>query len=679
MLAALKDRVVLHLSVARNLSRNPKFWLVWAVDICLLLLALYFSFLLRFEGGLTTSANPEDYISLLPLIIIIKIPVFYFFGLYRGMWRYTSTDDLRNIVKATLLGAILVLVTLLYVNRLQGLSRSVFILDALLTFLFISGHRVVIRYLYTKMQGSRRYFSLPVKPQKKRLLLIGAGDAADIILRELKSNPKLPYRPVGLVDDDIKKTGLKIHGVPVVGLVEDITDHITRTRAQELLITVASATGPQMKRLAELCQTTNIPFKVVPGFGELVGGRISVKAIRDISYKDLLGRAEVELEQDKIGRYLTGKTVLVTGAGGTIGSELCRQILRFAPGRLILFDASEENLYAIQMELIHELDTNNAVAVLGRVQDVRLLDFIFRTHRPAVVFHAAAYKHVPLVERNPWQAVHNNIFAAQLLIEAAIIHQVERFVLVSTDKAVRPTNVMGASKRMTELLLHAYDRNSWDKTFTKAWKRILPEIEESPKFESRFPIHETRFMSVRFGNVIGSSGSVIPLFTKQIERGGPLTVTHPEITRYFMSIDEAAQLILQAGSMAGEETECFILKMGEPIKIDHMARELIRLAGKEPDTEIEITYTGLREGEKLYEELITEGEGIVDTHHKKIMVLRGDGFIPCSLFHGFLEQLAEAARTHDDQAIKKTLKEMIPEYKPDNSCGSIGEFGVAPS
>jgi len=305
------------------------------------------------------------------------------------------------------------------------------------------------------------------------------------------------------------------------------------------------------------------------------------------------------------------------------------------------------------MELVHELENPDPVAVLGKVQDVRLLNLVFREHRPSVVFHAAAYKHVPLIECNPWQAVNNNIFATQVLIEASIIYQVERFVLVSTDKAVRPTNVMGASKRFTELLMRGYDRNHWDGYLSRSWRKIHGDKSVN---------HSTRFMAVRFGNVIGSSGSVIPLFKRQIERGGPVTVTHPEITRYFMLIEEAALLILQSGSM-GEGGEIFILKMGEPIKIDRMARDLIKLAGKEPDSEIKIQYTQLREGEKLYEELITEGEGIVDTHHEKIMVLRGNDLISCSNLHQYLERLAAESREHNSLAIQETLQAVIPEYK----------------
>lgn len=670
MLSMIRTYIFRHFAIAKNISKNPKFWVIWATDIVLLMLALYFSYRLRFEGSLLETDQVAQYTITLPIIFFVKIPVFYVFGLYRGMWRYTSTKDLINIIKATIVSSVLIVAILLYINRFEGLSRSVFILDAIFTFLFISGHRGAIRYFYTGSNGSRRFSFIPSHSLKKRLLLIGAGDAAEKILRELQTNTNLPYLPIGLVDDDPQKTGLKIHGVPVVGLVEDLADHIERTSTDEVLISIASASSAQMKRFVDLCQATKIPFKVIPGFGEIIDGKVSIKAIREISYKDLLGRDEVVLDQNKIDSYITGKTILVTGAGGSIGSELCRQILRFSPGRLILFDSSEENLYAIQMQLIHELRTLDAVAVLGKVQDVRLLDLVFRTHHPDVVFHAAAYKHVPLVERNPWQAVNNNIFAAQLVIEAAILYQVERFVLVSTDKAVRPTNVMGASKRLTELLLLAYDKNNWDRKFCNAWQKVQLQREQLSFFNDQSPAHSTRFMAVRFGNVIGSSGSVIPLFKRQIERGGPVTVTHPEITRYFMSIDEAAQLILQAGSM-GEGAEIFILKMGQPIKIAHMARELIRLAGKDPDYEIEIKYTGLREGEKLFEELITDGEGIVDTYHEKIMVLRGDSSISCTTFHGYLEKLAEGARAHNGQAIKETLKEIIPEYHPDNDSRSV--------
>jgi FlaA1/EpsC-like NDP-sugar epimerase len=458
-----------------------------------------------------------------------------------------------------------------------------------------------------------------------------------------------------------------LHGIPVIGLIDDLEELVRRSRAQEILIATVVVNKTQMRRFVTLCQRTQLPFKVLPNMGELINGKVSIKAIRDISYKDLLGREEIHLEQEKIGGYLTGKTVLITGAGGSIGSELCRQILRFAPGRIILFDSSEVNLYNMQMELRHEREGVDTVTVLGKVQDLRLLDTVFQLHQPAVVFHTAAYKHVPLIERNPWQAVDNNIFGTQLLIEASIIHKVDRFVLVSTDKAVRPTNVMGASKRVTELLMLAYSAPFWDGSLSPGWSKIRGNTELSTQQASPQPTsHTTRFMGVRFGNVLGSSGSVIPLFKRQIETGGPVTITHAEVTRYFMSAEEAAQLILQTGSM-GEGGEIFILKMGDPIKIVDMARELIQLSGREPDSEIEIRFVGLRAGEKLFEELITEGEGIVATHHEKIMVLRSGTVLSCHALQDHLEILAQKAKDLDSRGIKETLQEIVPEYVPDYS------------
>ncbi|MFT5697843.1 MAG: FlaA1/EpsC-like NDP-sugar epimerase [Desulforhopalus sp.] len=672
MLLGLRTTLLLQLAIAKSISSNPKFWIIIAVDIVLLILSLYCAYSLRFEGNIVAIEQFSQFLGILPIMIFVKIPIFYFGGLYRGMWRYTSTEDLLNILKATLISSVVLVAIFLFINRFSGLSRSVFILDTIFTFLLICGHRISIRFFFNSSNISNRFKSERHQHIKKRLLLIGAGDAAEKILRELMTNQNLPYTPIALLDDDPQKTGLKIHGIPVIGLIEDLKEHVLFSRAEEILISIALVDGKEMKRLVKLCQAVKIPFKVIPGYGEILNGNISVKSIRDISYNDLLGREEVDLEQEKIGDYLTGKTVLITGAGGSIGSELCRQILRFSPGRLILFDSSEENLYNIEMELLHDYGINNTVTFLGKVQDISLLDMLFKQYRPSVVFHAAAYKHVPLVERNPWQAVENNVFGTQLLIEASIIYQVQRFVLVSTDKAVRPTNVMGASKRLTELLVQTYDSRTWDKSLSPAWQRVLPPEEFSTMFKNDFPVHNTMFMAVRFGNVIGSSGSVIPLFKRQIEKGGPVTVTHPEMTRYFMSIDEAAQLILQAGSM-GQGREIFILKMGKPVKIDLMARELIRLAGKEPESEIEVIYTGLREGEKLYEELITVGEGIVNTSHDKIMVLRGNNLITCACLHEHLEKLRNGARLYSGQIIKEALQDIIPEYQPDGNSRSVAK------
>ncbi|MEA3348147.1 MAG: nucleoside-diphosphate sugar epimerase/dehydratase [Pseudomonadota bacterium] len=641
------------LKLFSHFIRKKNFWIILTTDIVLLALAHFLAYEVRFER-LLTSAERYQFSTVLPLILLIKIPVFYFFGLYRGMWRYMSTTDVINLIKAALFSFLLVVTCVLSFNRFEGLSRSIFFLDAVFTFLLISGHRFAIRFFYKNVSGSRKL--VPVLPlphkNKKKLLLIGAGDAAEMIVREVRNNPRLPYEIVGLVDDNPNMIGLKIHGIPVLGLVEDLEEHIDRAAAKEVLIAISSGTGKQLKRLVELCRRSGTSYKVLPGLSELIDCQVSIRSMREISYKDFIGREELQLDHLAIGNYLENQVILITGAGGSIGSELCRQIIRFSPKLLILLDAGEENLYTIQMELEHEYGFSTCLPILGKVQDHALLEILFKQQQPSVVFHAAAYKHVPLIELNPWEAIFNNVIATQCLIEAAIVHKVKRFVLVSSDKAVNPTNVMGASKRLTELLMLACAETKWDGSLFRS--------SQTPPSE-----HETIFQAVRFVNVIGSSGSVIPLFKHQIELGGPVTVTDPEVTRYFMSIEEAAKLTLQAGAM-GLGGEIFILKMGEPIKIDQLARDLIQLSGREPDTEIEIKYTGLRPGEKLYEELITKSEGIEKTNHDKIMVLYGNG-ITYTALNQHIQPLLESAQKHDDQEIKLALKKLIPEYTPSSS------------
>jgi FlaA1/EpsC-like NDP-sugar epimerase len=523
----------------------------------------------------------------------------------------------------------------------KGYSRAIFIVDGFFTFLLVGGKLMAIRSYFAGFGNTKNRGDLFSKVTYKNILIIGAGAAGEKILREIFDNNQLHYKVVGFIDDDPQKIGRSIHGVTVLGNLGGITSILEKEDVHEILIAIPSAKGDQIRNIVEACKDCNVSYKILPGMGELIGGSVSVKVLRDISYEDLLGRSPVHLDIKGIRNYLDGKTVLITGCGGSIGTELCRQVIKYQPRNLILMDASEPNLFNIQMEMQNENYCRHCEAILGQVQDETLMNNIFEKYKPEVVFHAAAYKHVPMLEKNPWQAVFNNILGSRMAMEMSIKHHVERFVLVSTDKAVRPTNVMGASKRVTELIMQCQQGKG------------------------------TRLMSVRFGNVVGSSGSVIPLFRRQIEQGGPVTVTHPEVNRFFMTIPEASQMILQAGAM-GEGGEVFILRMGTPVKIADMARDLIRLSGKEPDLDIKIVFTGLRNGEKLYEELITIGEDILPTDHEKVMVLRSNIFFNGAKnlqeakenLYRKLDDLLKIAARHDAKGIKVKLKEIVPEYTP---------------
>jgi len=609
------------------------------VDMLLLVMSYLLSYMVRFEGSFNITALTAIKYTIIP-ILLCKLAVFYYFNLYSGMWRYTSIVDLMNVIKSVTVSSLFIVTFILMYSGFRGFSRSVFIIDGVFSLIFIAGIRLLIRMVLSSSYATSNNFD---DTQHRKLIIIGAGDAGEKLMREIKDNQNMKYRVVGFIDDDKGKVGKYIHGIKIFGSVDQLGEIVQREAIDELLIAAPSAAGENMRRIVKACESTNIPYKTLPGMGELIDGRVSIKTMRDISYKDLLGRPSVHLENDKILNMLQDKCVLVTGAGGSIGSELCRQICKFKPSLIILLDSSESNLYSIQMELKHLITYLKYRAVLGRVQDTKLLDIVFKKYKPNVVFHAAAYKHVPLVERNPWEAVYSNVVGTDSIIKVALAHKVERFLLISSDKAVRPTNVMGASKRIAEKLLQAQ------------------------------PSDHTKFMAVRFGNVIGSSGSVIPLFFKQIEKGGPLTITHPEITRYFMTIEEAAQLILQAFTM-GNSSEIFILEMGIPIKIVDMAKDLIRLSGKKLD-DIEIKFIGLRPGEKLYEELITEGEGIVKTDHNKILVLQNEvhsngnhmvGEHNLDHLNRKIIELKLLAEKHNAKEIKRKIKEIVPEYKMSN-------------
>lgn len=621
------------------------FLIIIVADVLLLAIAFIGAHLIRFEFNI-----PLSFLSslkgMLPWILLVKLSCFYFFGLYRGMWRYTSISDLLNVIKATSVSTLLIVAFILFKYRFIGYSRSVFLIDWSLTILLVAGFRLSVRLFFDRFSQEKPsptdFLSIFRSISKKNtgdknLIIIGAGDCGEKIYREIRDNTTLPYNVVGFLDDDIRKIGRTIHGIPVLGSIDDSISAAKKVHADEALIAIPSAQGQQMRRIVELCKTSGIPFKTVPSYGELIDGRVSVKAIRDVAYRDLLGREIIELDEEGIGGYIQDQNVLVTGAGGSIGSELCRQICRFKPGKVVLYERAESPLYDIELELKGTFSDIEILPVLGDIQDRDQLQKTFQTQSLQTVFHAAAYKHVPMLEIQPWKAVENNILGTANLIDTVYGFNVERFVFVSTDKAVRPANVMGASKRVAEMLIQCRNHQ---------------------------PISDTQSAIVRFGNVVGSVGSVVPLFKKQIEMGGPVTVTHPDVTRYFMTIPEACQLILQAGALSSDNTaEIYILDMGTPIKIVDMARDLIRLSGFEPEVDIKIEFIGMRSGEKLYEELITEGEGIVPTSHEKIMALKGDA-CPLETLNGMIEGMAQMARNQEGDKIKAKLKEIVPDYQP---------------
>lgn len=620
-------------------------FIILCTDALLLGLSWYSAYFLRFNFTIPENSI-EQAIGFLPVVVIIKMIIFKFFDLYKGMWRYTSLKDLFNIIKGSVFSTLVVFATILFTQKFHWVSRSIIIIDCIFTIVLISSFRICLRVYFEKgMNGESKlkFFSQLFGFEKnekneKRLLIIGAGDSGEKLHREIRDNARLKYEVIAYLDDDYAKQGKRIHGVPVSGSIDELDSVINQLNIQEILIAVPSASSEQMRTIVARCEKSGLLFKILPGMGELIDGKITINAVREVVYRDLLGREVVHLEEDRIDEYLENSCILITGAGGSIGSELCRQICRFKPRTLVLFEQAESPLYDIDLELRKNFPYIKIVPVLGDIRNEQRLVRAFNMHKPMIVFHAAAYKHVPMLEIQPWEAILNNIVGTRNVVNVSKQFSVDRFVMVSTDKAVRPTNIMGATKRVSEMLVHCQNGHKQNKT---------------------------RFITVRFGNVVGSVGSVVPLFKKQIEKGGPVTVTHPEVTRYFMTIPEASQLILQAGAM-GKGGETFILEMGNSIKIADMARDLIRFSGFEPDVDIKIEYIGLRPGEKLYEELITDGEGIVPTDHKKIMVLSGQTCDHIQL-NNEIDRITECAKNQDEEKIRTMLMKIVPDYVPTNN------------
>ena len=603
---------------------------VFTIDMVLVSVSLFLSYALRFNT-LSLGEYAHQILVLLPLMLAVRLSVFVLMGLYRGMWRFTGMRDLISLIKAVTISSVLVLALLFLAFRLEEYPRSVFIIDWFVVLVLAGGSRFVYR-LYR--EGWLHADTHP-HDSARNVLIVGAGRAGEMLLREMLGNYRLNYTPVGFVDDNRKKRNMTIHGYQVLGNTHEIPQLVEKYAIAEVFLAIPSATGAAKRRIMLTCKRAGIRSKTLPAVGELLDGSVKVSMLHEFQIEDLLGREPALLDTASIREYLRDKTVMITGAGGSIGSELCRQVARFSPKRLVLFERSEFNLYQIHLNLLELFPEVQVHAVIGDILNQNRVEQTLSRFMPEVVFHAAAYKHVPLMEMNPVEALWNNIHGTSIVARCAHTYGVRKFVMVSTDKAVKPTNIMGVSKRIAELICRGIGGTS-----------------------------KTKFVTVRFGNVLNSVGSVIPLFKSQIEKGGPVTVTHPDIYRYFMTIPESVQLIMQAGAM-GKGGELFLLDMGEPVKILNLARDMISLSGLEPDKDIKITFTGLRPGEKLHEELLTDGEEVKSTLHEKIKVIDPESIEWPSLFLK-IETLLESLRSGFSRDVLQKIKEIVPEFQPEN-------------
>lgn len=612
----------------RNLIIAYRRWLVVLVHLALWTFALIASLLLRFEFAipyLIWVLVPK----LLALSLFVRAMVHWRFGLFHGLWRYSGSRDLLSLMKAATLSSVIIAAVWGFLFT-GTFPRSVLILDFALGILVVGGLRFGIRTVREAFIQRER--TAPDSGERRRVLVLGAGDAGEVLIRELIRIYGHRYEPVGFLDDAPNKQNERIHGVPVIGKIDDVELLAKRERIDEIILAMPSMTGKEIRRVVELCRPTGASLRTLPSVDSLIDGRVTVSQLAEVAIDDLLGRAPVQLDAEALEGFIQGRAVLVTGAGGSIGSELCKQVCRFGAKKLILVEQAENNLFEIHRALVAEYKHVSVVPYVADICDSRRLDAIFEAERPAVVFHAAAHKHVPMMEENPGEAIKNNVFGTKKVADTAHRYDVEKFVMVSTDKAVNPTSIMGVSKRAAEIYVQSLSQRS-----------------------------KTHFITVRFGNVLGSAGSVIPIFKQQIAKGGPVTVTHPEMRRYFMTIPEACQLILQAGAM-GRGGEIFILDMGEPVKIVDLARDLIRLSGFTED-DIPITFTGVRPGEKLFEELTFDAEKAAKTRHPKIFV---GNFRPHAWPHveRCLERLHQLTDGSDPSRIRSAFIELVPEYHP---------------
>jgi FlaA1/EpsC-like NDP-sugar epimerase len=570
--------------IALPVNRHRLWQLV--TDAVLIAAAWRLTFFFRFDQTMPVYYRHLLSWQVFALVIVIKLAVFILFGFYNRWWRYVSTRDMWGIVRGVTVAS-LVTYLVLYAfppEHTARLPRGVAALDYLLLLAFVAGTRLLARSLIERPRAG-------IVARGKEVLIVGAGDAGQLLIREMQRNRQLHYTPIGLIDDDPRKKNTRIHGVRVLGTTDELPHLLRDNRPDELLIAMPSAAGEVRQKVVETSRAAGVPVKTLPGLHELISGDVNLAGqIRPVQVEDVLGREQVEVDLGLVAAYVKARTVLVTGAGGSIGGELCRQLARLGASQLVLVEKGESALFAIERELVDERDFAAAIPVLADCGDRAKMRQVFDRHRPEVVFHAAAYKHVPMLEANPLQAVTNNVFGTKVVAEVAVEHDVERLVLISTDKAADPQNLMGQSKAVCEWIVESF--------------ALRDDV-------------ETRFVAVRFGNVLGSSGSVIPTFRRQIERGGPVTVTHPEMTRFFMTISEAASLVVQAGAMGGRG-QVYVLDMGKPVRILDLAKQMIRLSGR-TEEQVPIVYVGARAGDKLHEVLWNEGEAVGPTSHPKIM------------------------------------------------------------
>ncbi|HWI40209.1 MAG TPA: nucleoside-diphosphate sugar epimerase/dehydratase [Verrucomicrobiae bacterium] len=591
-------------------------------------LSLVVAFAVRFDFHVP-APYWQTFARIIGPVLLIKMLVFWRMGLTSGWWRYVSIHDVFVLLRANLVASCSVIAYLVVAGMFAGVPRSVMLLDALFCFLISAGARVCTR-LVRESRLARR--AVPDGPATSTLI-VGAGNAGQMLVREIRQNGSVNKKVVGFVDDDPQKQGQHFAGVPVLGTQGDLERLCEDRNIDEIIIAIPSASNEELRAIVGRCLNTNKTFKTLPSVWDLIDNKVRLGDVRDVDVNDLLGRKPVTLAVERVRAYLKGKTVMVTGAGGSIGSELCRQVARFSPARLVLLENGETPLFHIERELCNTFPELEIVPIIGDIRDRTKVMALVERFLPQVVFHAAAYKHVPLMELNVTAAVKNNVIGTKNVADAADAFGVAHFVMISTDKAVNPTNVMGATKRTAEKYVQALAANS-----------------------------RTNFVTVRFGNVLGSNGSVVPIFKDQIARGGPVTVTHPEVTRFFMTIPEAVQLVLEAGSM-GNGGEIFLLDMGKPVKILQLAEELIRLSGLRPHEDVEIVFTGLRPGEKLYEELLIDGEGVVETPNDKIKVARATQ-VDLPRMQETMAALWSMCAYEENEVVVEMLQAVVPEYVP---------------